>query len=103
MQDPKLPPKFDELSLEELERDPRGCIERLRTSARPAKLAADGEPELVVQSLEAYQHLLERLKRAEATVGIYRGLDEVRRGETVPLDQAFREIRERAAKRRRSA
>jgi hypothetical protein len=100
MQEPKLPPKFDDLSLEELERDPRGCIERLRASARPAKLAVDGEPELVVQSLEAYQHLLEKLERAEATVGIFRGLESARRGEGVPLDEAFRQIREGAARRR---
>jgi predicted transcriptional regulator len=62
-------------------------------------LIVEGGEELVILSASAHKRLIQRLNRAEATVGIYRGLESARRGEGVPLDEAFRQIREDAARR----
>ena len=43
----------------------------------------------------AYQALLDRLDRAEAIVGINRGLVSMRRGEGRPADEALDELRTR--------
>jgi predicted transcriptional regulator len=88
------------ISLEDLAREPAIHLERLRESGRPARVVVDGGEAAVIQSADAHKRLIQRLDRAEATVGIYPGLDEARRGEAVPLDEAFRQIREDAARRR---
>jgi predicted transcriptional regulator len=97
--DPDFAPIRTAISLADLAREPASHLGRLRESGRPAMLTVDGGEELVILSASAHKRLIRRLNHAEATVGIYRGLDEVRRGETVPLDEAFRQIREDAARR----
>ena len=103
MRDAEHPSDFDFVPRDEFERDPHDRIEHLLETGRATVLTVNGNAEAVVQSAEAYQRLLDRLDRAETIVGIRRGLDEVDRGETVSLEEAFHEIREQAAKRRRSA
>jgi predicted transcriptional regulator len=98
--DPVFAPIRAAVSLEDLAREPAGHLERLRESGRPAMLVVDGREEVVIQSADAHKRLIQRLDRAEATVGIRRGLDGARRGEGVPLDEAFRQIREDADRRR---
>jgi len=87
--------------LTEFQRNTREQIARLRETGRPAVLTVNGRSELVVQSAEAYQQLLDRLERAEVLNGIWRGREDARRGDTLPLDEAFQEIRETAARQRR--
>lgn len=96
----KLPHEIDEYPLEDFVRDPRSLIERLQTSGRPTKLTIDGEPQLIIQSRDGYEQLLAKLDRAEALVGIYRGREDICLGRTLPLDEAFRQIRERARVRK---
>jgi predicted transcriptional regulator len=62
-------------------------------------MAAEDGTDIVILSVEAYQELLAKLDRAEALVGIYRGQEDIRNGRTLPLDEAFRRIRERARER----
>lgn len=95
-----LNPALEEISLDEFQRNPRAHIERLREIGRPALLSVDGEAEVVVQSAEAYRRLLELVDRAEAVIDIQRGLRDVELGDTLPIDEAFQEIREQAARRR---
>jgi hypothetical protein len=97
--DPVFAPIRTEISLEDFAREPAGHLGRLRESGRPAMLIAEGGEEVVIQSTDAYRRLIQRLDRAEATVGIYRGIESGRRGEALPLDEAFRQIREDAARR----
>lgn len=57
---------------------------RLRSSNRPIVLTVDGRPELVVQSAEAYQALLEenrRLKLGRLRDEVAVGADQAERGE----------------------
>jgi hypothetical protein len=98
--DPVFAPIRTAISLEDLAREPATHLERLRESGRPAMLVVDGGEEVVIQSADAHRRLIQRLDRAEATVAIRRSLDGARRGEGVPLDEAFRQIREDAARRR---
>ena len=72
---------------------PVSTIHRLRQSGRPAVLTVNGKAEVVVQDAEAYQALLDRLDRAEAIVGINRGLVSMRRGEGIPAEDAFATLR----------
>lgn len=100
---PTFPIAFDEVSSEEFNRDRNRHVERLRETGRPARLAVEAGSEVVVQSADAYRELLAKLDYTEALVGIYRGHDQVLRGETIPLEESFRGIRERAERRRRTA
>ena len=58
----------DILSLTEFHRHSREHIARLRVTGRPEVLTVNGRAELVVQNAAAYQHLLERIGRNEATM-----------------------------------
>ena len=65
----------------------------IKQSGQPLVLTVDGEEEFIVQDTASYHKLLEELDRAEAIAGIQRGLDDVANGRTMPLDEAFAEIR----------
>jgi prevent-host-death family protein len=82
-------------SLTDFQRNARDYIRRLRQSGRPVVLTVNGKAEVVVQDAAAYQELLDRLDRAEAIVGINRGLVSMRRGEGRPAEEIDEEIRAR--------
>ena len=58
----------DIFSLTDFQRNAKEHLARLRETGRPAVLTVNGRSELVVQSAEAYQQLLDRLERAEVLV-----------------------------------
>lgn len=80
-------------SLTDFQRNARAYISRLRKSGRPAVLTVHDKAELVVQDAEAYQELLDRLDRAEAIVGVNRGLVSMRRDEGRPAEEVLDDIR----------
>lgn len=86
-------------SLTDFQRNTREHIERLKETERPSVLTVNGRAELVVQSAEAYQALLDALERAETVASALEGLREMHRGEGIPLDEAFEQIRARVRKR----
>jgi hypothetical protein len=61
--------------LTEFQRKPERFVERLRRTQRPELLTVNGKPEVLIQHVEAYQRLLDSLDRAEAIVGVRRGLE----------------------------
>ena len=79
--------------LAEFERDPEATIQRLKNTGQPEVLTVDGKPAVVVQDVKSYQRLLDALDRAEAIEGIRRGLEEMRRGEGIPAEVVFAELR----------
>ena len=81
-------------SLTDFQRSAREHIRRLRQTGRPEVLTVNGKAEVVVQDAAAYQELIDRLDRAEAIVGINRGLVSLRRGEGQPAEEAFDGLRE---------
>jgi PHD/YefM family antitoxin component YafN of YafNO toxin-antitoxin module len=58
-------------------------------------LTVNGQAEIVVQSADAYQKLLEAAEVSETVAGIRRGLEQAKRGEGVPM----REFLEKFAKK----
>ena len=80
-------------SLTDFQRNARDHIRHLQQTGQPAVLTVNGKAEVVVQDAAAYQELLDRLDRAEAIVGINRGLVSMRRDEGRPAEEVFEEIR----------
>jgi PHD/YefM family antitoxin component YafN of YafNO toxin-antitoxin module len=82
-------------SLSDFQRHADEYVQRLRATRQPAVLTVDGKAEVVVQDAAAYQALLDRLDRAEAIVGIHRGLVSMRRGEGRPAKKVDDKLRAR--------
>jgi PHD/YefM family antitoxin component YafN of YafNO toxin-antitoxin module len=88
-------------ALPDFQRNAYDYIRHLRKTGQPAVLTVNGKAEVVVQDATAYQVLLDRLDRAEAIVGIHRGLVSMRRGEGRPADEVFDAMRARPGIQRR--
>jgi PHD/YefM family antitoxin component YafN of YafNO toxin-antitoxin module len=82
-------------SLTDFQRNARGYVERMRESGSPMVLTVEGKAELVVQSAEAYQEMLERLDRAETVAALRVALDQEARGEALPAREALEELRQK--------
>jgi hypothetical protein len=100
LQELEMPDPRDSWPLDDFQRNALQHLARLRETGEPAVLTVDGRSELVVQSAEAYQQILDRIEQVEAALGIRLGREDLRRGDTLPLDEAFQEIRETAGRRR---
>jgi prevent-host-death family protein len=86
--------RLDEIrSLTDFKRNTAEVVEHLRKTGRPQVLTVNGKAAVVVQDAEAYQQLLDQLDRAEAIEGIRRGLESVARGEGLPMEEVFGELR----------
>jgi prevent-host-death family protein len=80
--------------LTEFKRNTTELLRQMKETGQPIVLTINGRAELVVQDAGSYQRLLKLVDRLEAIAGIRRGLDESRRGEGQPIEDAVREIRE---------
>ena len=83
--------------LSDFTRDAASAIRRLKETGLPEVLTVDGKPAVIVQDVKSYQRLLDALDRAEAIKGIRRGLESMRRGEGIPVEEAFAELRAKYA------
>ena len=72
-------------SLSDFQRNTKDHIRKLKKTGRPAVLTVNGEAEVVVQSAEAYQKLLDDHELLESIRGISRGLEQARQGEGRPM------------------
>lgn len=72
-------------SLSEFQRNTREHIQHLKQSGNPIVLTVNGQAEVVVQSAEAYQKLLDDQELLESIRGISRGLEQAKRGEGRPM------------------
>lgn len=68
-------------SLSDFQRNAKGHIRKLKQSGKPAVLTVNGEAEVVVQSAEAYQKLLDDRELLDSIRSISRGLEQAKRGE----------------------
>lgn len=80
-------------SLTDFQRNAKQYLQHIRESRNPIVLTVNGKAEIVVQDAEAYQDLLDRLKRAEAIAAIRQGLAEYERGEGLPAREALETLR----------
>ena len=74
-------------SLSDFKRNTQEFIEQLEQTGEPVVLTINGRARVVVQDAESYQRLLELLNRAETIEAIREGLDAVKLGNTMSLDQ----------------
>lgn len=72
-------------SLSEFQRNTREHIQHLKKSGKPLVLTVNGQAEVVVQSAEAYQKLLDDQELLESIRGISRGLEQAKRSEGRPM------------------
>lgn len=89
-------------SLTAFKRNTNEYVKRIKKSGAPLVLTVNGRAELVVQDAESYQRMLELLDRAETVEAVRDGLESVRQGRTMSLDEFDREMRKkiRAPKKR---
>ena len=80
-------------SLSHFKRNTAEVIEQLKTTGEPMVLTVNGKAQIIVQDAASYQRMLELIDRAEAVVGIKRGLQSAARGEGIPADKAFEQLR----------
>ena len=67
-------------SLSEFQRNTKDHILKLKATGKPAVLTVNGQAEVVVQSAEAYQKLLDDRELLESIRGISRGLEQAKPG-----------------------
>ena len=72
-------------SLSDFQRNTKDHIRKLKKSGRPAILTVNGQAEIVVQSAESYQKLLDDRNLLDSIRGIGRGLEQAKRGEGQPM------------------
>ena len=72
-------------SLSDFQRNTKDHIRKLKESGNPAVLTVNGEAEVVVQSAEAYQKLLDDQELLQSIRSVGRGLEQAKRGEGVPM------------------
>jgi PHD/YefM family antitoxin component YafN of YafNO toxin-antitoxin module len=76
-------------SLSNFKRNTTNFIDQLKETKSPLVLTINGVSELVVQSAEGYQELLDRIEYLETTAGIRQGLSELDKGHAVPAIPAL--------------
>jgi len=80
-------------SLTHFKRNTTEVIQQLKTTGEPMVLTVNGKAEVVVQDAASYQRMLELVDRAEAIVGVKKGLESMTRGEGIPADEAVKRLR----------
>lgn len=81
--------------LTDFRRNSRKYLSRMKESGRPVVLTLNGKAEMVVQDVDSYQRLLERLERLEAVDSIRRGICAAQDGNAQPARRALTELQER--------
>ena len=72
-------------SLSDFQRNTRDHIAKLKKTGSPAVLTVNGQAEVVVQSADAYQKLVEDQELLQSMRIISRSLEQAKRGEGRPM------------------
>jgi prevent-host-death family protein len=80
-------------SLTHFKRNTTEVIQQLKATGQPMVLTVNGKAEVVVQDAASYQRMLDLVERAEAVLGVKRGLEAMARGEGIPAEEAFARLR----------
>ena len=82
------------LSVTEFNRNTKEHIQWLKETGKPEVLTVNGQAEIVVQSAEGYQKLLDAAELSQTLAGIQRGLEQAKRGEGRPMREFLKELAE---------
>lgn len=83
------------LPVTDFNRNTKQHIRWLKKTGKPEVLTVNGQAEIVVQSAEAYQRLLDAAELSETLAGIRRGLDQAKRAQGKPLREFMEEMAEK--------
>ena len=82
-------------SLSNFKQETPKFLEQLRETKAPIVLTLNGVSEIVVQSAEGYQDLLDQLEEFELRETIRIGLQDIREGKGIPALPALAELRKK--------
>lgn len=85
----------DIYSLTDFQRKTREHVERLQETGRPEVLTVNGKAALVVQDANAYQRMLDLADRMDTLLAVREGIDSMKRGEGISLEDFDREMRKK--------
>src|SRR5467141_3670732 len=88
-------------SLSDFKRKTPEFLDQLERTGEPVVLTINGRAKLVVQDAASYQRMLELLERAETIEAIRDGLESVKRGKSMSLEQFDKEIRKKIRSRKK--
>jgi prevent-host-death family protein len=80
-------------TLSEFKRETSRFLRQLRKTGEPIILTLNGKAEVVVVDARAYQKFQQTLEHWETVEGIHDGLEDMRAGRTLDLDEARKEAR----------
>jgi PHD/YefM family antitoxin component YafN of YafNO toxin-antitoxin module len=83
-------------ALDHFKRNTAEFRERLKQTGQPEVLTVDGRPELVVQSAEGFQRLMDRLEELDKLEHLRESIAQADAGNTTPADQVFDKLRREA-------
>ena len=79
-------------SLTEFVRHSKECVGKIKRKKSPMVLTVNGKAELVIQDVESYQAMIEKLDYVEMLEAMRQGLEEAERGESRPAGEVFKEL-----------
>jgi prevent-host-death family protein len=88
-------------SLSDFKRNTPEFLDQLEKTGEPVVLTINGRAKLVVQDAASYQRMREVVDRAETIEAVREGLDDVRQGRTMSMDEFEKELRKRVLAKKR--
>lgn len=81
-------------SLTDFQRNAKTYVQRLADTKRPEVLTVNGEAQVVIQDAQAYQEMTDLLHTLKQ---MNKSLDDIENGRVKPLEQAFKDSKQRLA------
>lgn len=82
-------------SLNQVQEAVPALLDELKTDKTPIVITLDGKAAAVLQDVESYQNLLDRLELLEMVVGIRKSLEEFEQGKGISIDQAWEQFQQK--------
>lgn len=82
-------------SLTAFKRNTTEYVKKIKKSGNPLVLTVNGKAEIIVQDADSYQRMLDLIDRAETLEAVREGLESVKQGNTMSLDEFDKEMRKR--------
>ncbi|MFI5386347.1 MAG: type II toxin-antitoxin system Phd/YefM family antitoxin [Fimbriimonadales bacterium] len=74
-------------------RNYKAFLARIKETGNPEVLTVNGKPEYVILDAGSYEAIANELERARFIRAVNQGIEDMRAGRGLPVDEAFKEIR----------